>query len=201
MLNAPQETLAMRWIITALLVVLATPPPAESGTSRDAQLFQSGDCAKAKAEFSAEVRRNDLDARAHFYLGRLALVEGDLDAAIEQLKRAVDLQDSESDYHLWYGKAVTRKGLAVRSKDTTAVEREMNAAIAIAPDTIPAYSALASWYVSQQEWRRAFATFDRYLQRRPDDPYGLYGIGRVAATSGQELELDPRNEEARKAMK
>jgi Tfp pilus assembly protein PilF len=144
MLNAPQETLAMRWIITALLVVLATPPPADSGTSRD---------------------------------------------------------DSESDYHLWYGKAVTRKGLAVRSKDTTAVEREMNAAIAIAPDTIPAYSALASWYVSQQEWRRAFATFDRYLQRRPDDPYGLYGIGRVAATSGQELGLDPRNEGARKAMK
>src|SRR5258706_15774258 len=100
----PQEASVMRRIFTALLLLLATRALAEQGPSREAQLFQSGDWVKAKAEFSADVRRNDLDARAHFYLGRLALVDGDLDAAMEQLKRAVELQDGESGYHLWYGK-------------------------------------------------------------------------------------------------
>jgi len=254
----------MRRILAALLLALAAPAFAEQGISRGAQLFRSGDWVNARAQLSADVRRNPLDAIAHFYLGRLALVEGDLDAALEQLKRAVELLDAESDYHLWYGKAMTRKAmqaqdpllamgvrthleravaldgrnldardaladfyamapammgggtdkareqaeaisrldpmrghfalgrLAVRAKDSTAVEREMNAAIALAPDTLLAYSALASWYVSRQEWRKAFATFDRYRQRRPDDPYGLYGIGRVAATSGEELDRGER---------
>jgi tetratricopeptide (TPR) repeat protein len=314
----------MRAIFTAIMLALAVPALAQQGASRGVQWFQSRDWAKAKAEFTSDVRRNDSDARAHFYLGRLALVDNDPEAAAEHLRRAVELADTLSDYHLWYGKAMSQQAMraqnpmlalgvkaqleravaldgrsldardaladfysmappmmgggadkareqaeaisrldamrghfalgriAIRSKDTTALEREMNAAIALAPDTLPAYSALANWYLSQKEWPKAFATLDRYVQRRPNDPYGLYGIGRVAATSGQELdrgerglrafvakppkdaanpvislaylrlgqvldhqgksadahaayqralELDPRNEEARKAMK
>ena len=251
-------------VLAALLLLLAAPSLAEQGSSRGVQLFQSGDWAKAKAEFSGDVRRDDRDARAHFYLGRLALIDNDPDAAAEHLRRAVELEDAASDYHLWYGKAMIQQvmraqnpllamavktqleraasldgrnidardalvdfysmaptmmgggadkaraqaeaisqlnamrghfalgRLAVRSKDSTAVEREMNAAIALAPDTLPAYSALANWYVSQKEWPKAFATLDRYVQRRPDDPYGLYGIGRLAATTGQELDRGER---------
>jgi tetratricopeptide (TPR) repeat protein len=314
----------MRAIFTALMLSLAAPAVAEQGVSRGVQWFQSRDWAKAKAEFMSVVRRNDSDARAHFYLGRLALIDNDPDAAEEHLRRAVELADTVSDYHLWYGKAMTQQAMraqnpllamgvktqleraaaldgrsldardalvdyysmapammgggadkareqaeaisrldamrghfalgriAIRSKDTTAVEREMNAAIALAPDTLPAYSALASWYVSQKAWAKAFATVDRYVQRRPNDPYALYAVGRLAAASGQEVargeralrafvakpprdaanpvisiaylrlaqllehegrpaeargayqrafELDPRNEEARKALK
>ena len=311
-------------ILAVLLLALAAPSLAEQDTSSGVQWFQSRDWPKAKAAFSSAVRRNDSDARAHFYLGRLALIDNDPDAAAEHLRRAVVLADTVSDYHLWYGKAMTQQAMraqnpllamgvktqleravaldrrnidardalvdfysmapavmgggadkareqaeaisylnamrghfalgriAVRAKDTTAVERELNAAIALAPDTLPAYSALANWYLSQKDWPKAFATLDRYLQRRPDDLHGLYAVGRAAATSGQELargerglraflakppkdaarpvislaylrlgqvldhegrsdeargayqralELDPRNEEARKALK
>ncbi len=314
----------MRAIFTAIMLSLATPAVAQPGVSHGVQWFQSRDWAKAKAEFTGDVRRNDSDARAHFYLGRLALIDNDPEAAAEHLRRAVELADTVSDYHLWYGKAMSQQAMraqnpmlamgvknqleraaaldgrsldardalvdfysmapalmgggadkareqagaisrldamrghfalgriAVRSKDTTAVEREMNAAIGLAPDTLPAYSGLANWYLSQKEWPKAFATLDRYVQRRPNDPYGLYAVGRVAAASGQEvargeralrafvakppkdaanplislaylrlaqvldhqgksaeartayqraLELDPRNDEARKAVK
>lgn len=315
----------MRRVVVAVLLVLATPCMAESGAGRGVQLFRSGDWASATAEFTRAIQLNDRDAQAHFYLGRLALIDDDdPEAAIGHLRRAVELDDAVSDYHLWYGKAIIQQAvramnplaamgartqleravalddrnldardaladfysmapammgggadkareqaeaimkrdamrghlafgrIAVRSKDTTAVERELNAAIALAPDTLPAYSTLANWYVSQKDSPKAFATLDRYIQRRPDDPNGLYAIGRVAAVSGQglsrgeralrefvakppknaarptvslayvrlgqvlehegrstdahgayqrALELDPRNEEARKALK
>jgi len=254
----------MRLPLAAVLLSLAAPSLADPGASRGVQLFQSGDWAEAKAEFSSVVRQDDRDAPAHYYLGRLALIENDPDAAVEQLKRAITLDDDVSDYHLWYAKAMERQvlqsqnpllatgvrdqleravgldhhsldaldaladfysmapaimggshdkareqaeaiarldamrghfalgRLAVRSQDSTAVEREMNAAIALKPDTVAVYSVLANWYVSQKEWPAAFATFDRYLQRRPNDPYGLFGVGRSAALSGQELERGER---------
>src|SRR5262245_35470443 len=236
--------LRTRSVLAALLLSLAAPSQA-GPASRGEQFFRSCDWAKAKVEFSSDLQRSDRDARAHYYLGRLALIDGDLDAGLVHLKHAVELDDAVSDYHLWYAKAMTRQAmqaqdpllamgvkaqleravaldgrsvdardalvdfysmapafmgggadkareqaeaisrldamrghvalgrLAVRTKDTTAVETEMNAAIALAPDSLRAYSGLANWYVGQKDWARAFATLDRYLQRRPDDPYGL----------------------------
>jgi tetratricopeptide (TPR) repeat protein len=71
---------------------------------------------------------------------------------------------------------------------TLAVEREMNAAIAAAPDSLRSYSALANWYTTEKKWPQAFATLERYVRLHPTDPYGPYGIGRIAAASGQQLE-------------
>jgi len=252
-------------MLVAFLLTAAAASPAGQAMSRGEQLFQAAEWAKARAEFSGAVQRDDRDARAHFYLGRLALIDDDLETATAQLRRAVELEDTVSGYHLWYGKAMTQQAmrtmnpmlaagvmpqleravaldgrnidardalldfysmapammggstdkareqaeaiaridamrghvalgrLAVRAKDSTAVEREMNAAIALAPDSLRAYSGLAGWYVSQKQWPMAFATLDRYVARRPGDPYGLYGIGRVAAVSGQELERGERS--------
>jgi len=254
----------VRLILAALLFSLAAPAVGAPVPSRGEQLFQSGDWERARAEFSDAVRRNDRDARAHYYLGRLALLDNDLDQASEQLKRAVDLEEGLSDHHLWYAKAMMQQAmhaqnpllamgvkaqleravaldgrsldardvlldyysmapammgggsdkaraqadsiarldamrghyalgrLAVRSNDSTAAIRELNAAIALKPDTLPAYATLASWYGSRNDWPRAFATLDRYVQRRPADPSVLYTIGRASATSGQELDRGER---------
>jgi tetratricopeptide (TPR) repeat protein len=246
--------------LAVMLIFLAAPALGAPSANRGVQLFQSSDWAKAKAEFSAAVQRNDRDAVAHYYLGRLALIDGDLEAATGQLERAVKLDDDVSDYHLWLGRALGQQAmrtsqpllagrmkseceravaldarnidardalvdfysmvpsimggstdkareqaaaigridatrghlasgrLASRANDSTAVQRELNAAIAAEPDSLRGYSALASWYVKVKEWPQAFATLDRYIKRRPGDPYGPYGIGRVSAASGQQLE-------------
>jgi tetratricopeptide (TPR) repeat protein len=208
------------------------------------------------------VQRNDRDARAHYYLARLALLDDDADAAAEHAESAVKIDDSISNYHLWYGKAISQQAihasilermslagharseleraveldarnidardalvdfysmapaamgggsdkaraqadaiarlnamrghvalgrLAMRDKEGTTVEREMNAAIAMAPDSVRLYSSLANWYANEKQWTQAFTTMDRYIARHPADPYGRYYFGRFAAGSGLEL--------------
>jgi tetratricopeptide (TPR) repeat protein len=253
----------MRLSLVALLLLTAAANTVLSqDTSRGVQLFDSHDRAGAKTEFSAALKRNDRDARAHYYLGRLAMLENDADAAAEHFERAVKLDASVADYHFWYGSAVAQQAtrasklrqpilakrmkaaveravaldgnnidardllrdfysmapgimggseekareqaaaiarvdatrgylaaarLAMQRKDTAGVEREMDAAIAAAPDSLRAYSALATWYATAKRWPQAFATVERYAARRPADPYGSYHLGRIAALSGQHL--------------
>ena len=250
-------------LLSWLLLSLAAPALYAQGPSRAAQLFDSGDWAGARAECSAAIQRNDRDARAHYYLGRLAMLEDDADTAAGHLEKAVQLDQNVADYHLWYGNALYQRvmsasklkqaflarrlkaeferaveldarnldardflvdfysiapgimggnsdkareqaqaiagidamrghlafaRLADHVKDTPAAEREINAAIAAAPDSLRGYSALASWYAKEKKWPQAFSTLDTYITRHPDDPYGPYWIGRIAATSGQQLD-------------
>ena len=248
-------------LVLPLLCALAPSLPAQS-TGRGVQLFEAHDRAAARAELTAAVRQNGRDARAHHYLGRLALLDGDAEEAVKHLERAIELDGSVSGYQYWYASAVTQQTmrasplkrpmlagrmkaaaeravaldgrnvdardllvdfysmapgmmggsdekageqaqaiarldamrghlaaarLAMKAKDSAAVEREMNAAIAAAPDSLRPYSALAIWYTRAERWAPAFATMDRYIARRPDDPYGPNAVGRIAAFSGQQL--------------
>lgn len=252
----------MRLPLIPLLLSAVTPALFAQGTTRGVQLFESHDRAGARAEFTAALQRNDRDARTHYYLGRLATIENDPDAAAAHLERAVKLDGNVSDYHYWYANAIVQQvtraskikqpmlarrmrssleravaldernigardllvdfysrapgmvggsmdkaraqaqaiarldpmrghlaiaRLAIVAKDTTAVEREMEAAIAVAPDSLRSYAAFAIWYTKANKWTQAFAILDRYIERRPNDPHGPYAIGRVAAFSGQQL--------------
>ena len=247
----------------ALLVIALAAVPLGAQAPRGVQLFDAGDWAGAKAEWSATIQRNDRDARAHYYLGRLAMLDDDADAAAVQFERAVALDQTVSDYHLWYGTALSQQAsrastlkqpflatrvlseferavaldprsieardslvdfysmapgfmgggtdkardqaqalarldaarghlafarLATAAKDAPTAEREMQAALASAPDAFRPYSALANWYAKDKRWPEAFAALEPYLKKHPDDPYGPYGIGRIAALSGQQLD-------------
>src|SRR5206468_7447292 len=78
---------------------------------------------------------------------RLALAEGDLDAAIDQLKRAVELQGAESDYHLWYGKAMTRKAMQAQNPLLAMrVRAHLERAVALDGRNVDAWDALADFY-------------------------------------------------------
>lgn len=81
----------MRLRLVRLLLAAAVPSIPVQDSSRGVQLFESHERAAAKAEFSAALRRNDRDARAHYYLGRLALIENDPGADAEHLELAVTL--------------------------------------------------------------------------------------------------------------
>lgn len=250
-------------LLSLVLLSVAAHALYAQGPSRGEQLFDAGDWAGAKAECAVAVQRNDRDARAHYHLGRLAMLDDDPATAAGHLERAVQLDQHVSDYHLWYGNALAQQAmaasklrqpflarrlraeferaveldarnidardflvdfysmapgfmggstdkareqaqaiaridamrghlafarLAIQAKDAPAVEREMHAAIAAAPDTFRGYSALASWYLKDKNWPEAFATLAPYIKQHPDDPDGPYWIGRIAAASGQQLE-------------
>jgi tetratricopeptide (TPR) repeat protein len=96
--------------LAALLLAFACSTVDAQETDRGVRLFESGDWAGAKAEFSAALKRNDRDARAHYYLGRMAWGE-DEPAAIEHLERAVKLDGGVADYHVWYGRAIAMQAM------------------------------------------------------------------------------------------
>jgi tetratricopeptide (TPR) repeat protein len=84
-----------------------------------------------------------------FYAGRSAVLAGDHDNAI-QLERAIELDDSNADYHYWLGRAVYEAaprasklrvpGMARR------VRNEWERAVALDPNNIDARAGLADWY-------------------------------------------------------
>jgi tetratricopeptide (TPR) repeat protein len=138
---------------------------------------------KSEFERAVALDGNNLDARdglVDFYSIAPGFMGGGIDKAREQAQTLVGLNAMRG--HL----ALAR--VAMRGKDKAAVEREANAAIAAAPDSLRPYAALTSWYVNDKDWAHAFATMDRYIARRPSDPNGPYGIGRVAAASGEQLD-------------
>ncbi len=72
-------------------------------------------------------------------------------------------------------------------KDTTGTERALRAAMATAPDSVRTVITLAQ---RQAGWGRvtaAFATLDGFLARHPGDIAARFQIGRLAASSGQQL--------------
>src|SRR5437868_1854190 len=103
-----KRTNVARRILVVLLSFVHVGLSAQSAP-RGIQLFDAGDWAGARAEFTATVQRNDRDARAHYYLGRIAMLDDDIDAAAAQFDRAVSLDQNVSDYHLWYATALAQQ--------------------------------------------------------------------------------------------
>ncbi len=87
--------------------------------------------------------------------------------------------------------------IAAFKKDTAGVERALRAAIAAAPDSVRFVIALAQ---RQQTWGRvtaAFATLDQALAKHPADIALRFQVGRLAASSGQQL---PRGEQVLRVL-
>ena len=78
--------------------------------------------------------------------------------------------------------------IANHEKEPAVAEREYRAAGADAPDSSVAIVALANFLQSGGRSDEAFAAIDRALARRPADPALLFGVGRLAAASGRQLD-------------
>ena len=78
--------------------------------------------------------------------------------------------------------------IARHEKDSTAMEREYRAAAAEDPDSVAAYATLALFLVNTKRPADAFATLDKVLAQRPNEPMALYYIGRVATVSGEQID-------------
>lgn len=78
--------------------------------------------------------------------------------------------------------------IARHDKDSTVMEREYRAAAAEDPDSAVAYATLAFYFVNTKRPAEAFATIDKVLARKPNEPLALFYLGRVAAVTGQQLD-------------
>lgn len=139
---------------------------------------------RIKAEFERAVQLDPerIDARdglISFYLQAPGFMGGSPDKAREQQREIAKRNPFRG--HL------AASNIAWFGKDTVGTERALRAAIAAAPDSLRVAISLAQ---RQSAWGRtsaAFATLDEQLARHPDDIAVRFQIGRLAATTGQQL--------------
>jgi tetratricopeptide (TPR) repeat protein len=138
---------------------------------------------KKEWERAVELDPNQLDARfslVQFYVIAPGAMGGSMDKAREQAGEIAKRNAMRG--------AIARGSIAEHEKNAAAEEAAYQQAIAAAPDSGAASFALADMYARDGKAAEAFAVLDRYAKRRPDDAWALYRVGRVAGTTGQQLD-------------
>jgi tetratricopeptide (TPR) repeat protein len=115
-----------------------------------------------------------------FYMEAPGFMGGSMDKARAEAVEISRLNRMRGHYAL--------ADIARHDKDSAAMEREYRGAYTDAPDSVVAYSTLAFYYYNTKRHAEAFATLDKVLARRPDEPMALFYIGRLAAVSGEQLD-------------
>lgn len=139
--------------LVAILVVVGAScaskkPPVEMGI----ESYEAEDYAGAKTYFETALTTEPENPQAIYYLGRIALNQGEIDEAVGLLEKAVGLDDANSEYHFRLGVAYAQqiqnvsffeKGqLAPKLKD------EFEKAVETDPSNIEARMGLAQYYLN-----------------------------------------------------
>ena len=144
---------------------------------------------RCKTEFERAVALDPslVDARVsliQFYTLAPSIVGGSGEKADAQVREIAKLNPMRAHMEAAW--------IAQQRKDSVANERELQAALAAGPDSIAPYLQLGGLYAQQHRWDDAFATFEKLMQAKPDEPMAHFQYGRTAAISGKNLERGER---------
>lgn len=91
-----------------------------------------------------------------------------------------------------YRGAIALAAVERKNKDPEALLRAYESTIAQFPDSVAPYTALISALAERKDWARAWSAVERLERARPDWRPARYTFGRVAAMSGQRLDVGER---------
>lgn len=135
----------------ALLALPASPLAAQDPIARGVRLYEQGQLAAARRAIEPYARSHPRDARAAYYMGLSYLSERSVDGAVEWLERAVELDGRSADHHLNLGNAYGLKAMGANVIRQAILARkakaEFDAAVALAPNSIPARSGRMRFYM------------------------------------------------------
>lgn len=138
---------------------------------------------KRVMERAVELDSTNVDARVNvigFYLQAPASMGGGFDKAREQIAAILRLNPFQG--HL------QEASLAIAQRDTvTAMQTVRDLAVAF-PDSGQPVVSLALYYSGAKRYEDASRLLEDRLARKPDDPSGLYQLGRLGAVSGTHLD-------------
>lgn len=121
------------------------------GLTAGARLFEQGKYAESKSTLTTVTRSEPRSADAWYYLGRIAIVDGDGEGAAKALERAVALNPRDARSHHWLGRAYSRQavraGKLKQAMLAGKIRGEFEAAVSLAPDNVEARSDLLQYYV------------------------------------------------------
>ena len=112
-----------------------------------------------------------------FYLQAPGFMGGSTDKAKEMAIEIKKVKPAEGHRQLG--------NIYLKEKKTAEAEKEFVAMAKVDPQYT---SALANFYVGQQQFDKAFGLFDEALKKNPEDMLAAYQYGRTSAVSGQRLD-------------
>ena len=142
---------------------------------------------RARASFKQNLEAatiNPRDSSAHYNLGLIHQQRGELDQARERFQRAIDIDPEELDAHYQLGRiarAQNRLPDAVGHFEQV-VQRDQGHSLH------EIWREIGSTYIGAGQYSDARNALERFLDRRPNDPEGLYLIGRAYAGMGDQQE-------------
>lgn len=193
------------WSIGAMsmgLVACGGAQPPDSGTSESAgevvgtvedgeALIEKGDFEGALVLFEGIVENHPDDAKASYYLGFVKWRLFDLDGAIQQYERAIELDDTLMVAHINLGLALIDKG------DLERAESELRVYLSASPEDGDAhyYYGMVQEKMNQPDKAREYYT--KASELNPEDPFPLFGLGDMARRNGKLKEAVAMYEKAR----
>ena len=114
------------------------------------QLFTNGHMHEARQFFASVVQTQPQNPSGFFYAGRIAFEEQQYEPAIENFTKAIELEEQNSEYHLWLGRACGRQ--AERSSVfrqfllARKVKLHLERAVELNPENLPARADLMEYY-------------------------------------------------------
>jgi len=115
------------------------------------QLFTNGHMQKAQRFFESLVQTQPDNSFGFFYSGRIAFAEQQFESAIENFEKAVKLEEQNSDYHLWlgraYGRQAERSSLFRQLLLARKVKLHLERAVELNPENLPARTDLREFYL------------------------------------------------------
>jgi len=129
--------------------------------------------------FSATLKENSEDPKAHYYLGRCYLAEDQPKEGLNHLQKAVKLVPGNPDYLFW-------QGVAYAANNNPKMERKSYLrALAIDDDHLQARCYLGHNQMAAKEYTAALYSYNRVLKHWPTHPQVLYNRGLILKKLGR----------------
>lgn len=142
---------------------------------------------RARASFKQNLEAatiNPRDSSAHYNLGLIHQNRGELDQARERFQRAIDIDQDEVDAHYQLGRiarAQNRLAEAIGHFEQVVQRDQFHAQNEI-------WREIGATYNAAGQFSDARDALEKFLDRRPNDPEGLYLMGRAYAGLGDNQE-------------
>ncbi len=156
-MNPAQSVFALVGVVFLGILAMPSGLPIDDAIASDDPLaaaiekFDQGDNASAARLFESRLRSVPSDPRAHYFLGRLAYRDGELDNAATYFLEAIELAPGESDYHHWLGEAYISKVREVSMFKMMGFTRKARTAwlkaVELDPDNLAPRASLFFYYM------------------------------------------------------
>ena len=154
--------------------------------AQHANVFRQPFLAKrVKSEFERTVQLDPQSIGGHegllsFYVQAPGIMGGSIDKARAESELIAKISPLRGHF--------ARATIADHEKDHAGAEREYRAAVAEFPDSLGATTTLSNALINWKRGDEAFAPLDAFLARHPGDLFATWGLGRVAAITGKQLD-------------